>query len=181
VHGAWHGGWCWRKLTPRLREAGHDVLTPTLTGLGERRHLLRREVNLTTHIQDVANVLEYEDARDVVLVGHSYAGQSFADMIGAERRAAYERRVRADGEGWLLTSRRPVPWAEAVRVDYLVGDEDAEWMSPRLGPQPWATLTSWPSAATPRRSTPPGPKPASGSSSTRGTSSNGRRSAARRM
>jgi pimeloyl-ACP methyl ester carboxylesterase len=71
---AWLGGWAWRDVTPRLRAAGHEVYTPTLTGLGERRHLARPDVDLDTHIQDVVNVLEYEDLRDVVLVGHSYAG-----------------------------------------------------------------------------------------------------------
>jgi len=74
VHGAWHGGWCWTKLSPLLRAAGHNVFAPTLTGLGERSHLLTRDVGLDTHITDIANVLEYEDLHDVVLVGHSYAG-----------------------------------------------------------------------------------------------------------
>ena len=73
IHGAWHGGWCWKKVTPLLRAAGHDVYTPTLTGLGERAHLLSPAVDLACHVQDVVNVLEYEDLRQVVLVGHSYA------------------------------------------------------------------------------------------------------------
>jgi pimeloyl-ACP methyl ester carboxylesterase len=74
VHGAWHGGWCWKKVSPLLRAAGHTVYTPTLTGLGERSHLLTRDVGLDTHITDVAAVLEYEDLHNVILVGHSYAG-----------------------------------------------------------------------------------------------------------
>src|SRR5437660_801825 len=74
VHGAWHGGWCWRKLMPLLRSAGHAVWTPTLTGLGERAHLGNPDVGLSTHVQDVVNVLEYEDLSNVVLVGHSYGG-----------------------------------------------------------------------------------------------------------
>jgi pimeloyl-ACP methyl ester carboxylesterase len=74
VHGAWHGGWCWKKLTPLLRATGHEVFAPTLTGLGERSHLLTRDVGLETHITDIEQVLEYEDLRNVVLVGHSYAG-----------------------------------------------------------------------------------------------------------
>src|SRR5436190_23384047 len=61
VHGAWHGGWCWKKLTPLLRAAGHEVFTPTLTGLGDRAHLLSSGVDLTTHIKDITAVLEYED------------------------------------------------------------------------------------------------------------------------
>lgn len=76
VHGSWHGGWCWREVVPLLRAAGHAVYTPTLTGLGARAHLLASGVDLTTHIQDIVNLLFYEDLAEVVLVGHSYAGRS---------------------------------------------------------------------------------------------------------
>jgi len=85
VHGAWLGGWCWRKVTPLLRDAGHDVFAPTLTGLGERSHLLTRDVDLDTHITDIVQVLEYEDLTNVVLVGHSYGGMvitGVADKAG---------------------------------------------------------------------------------------------------
>lgn len=74
VHGAWGGGWYWRDVAARLRRAGHPVFTPTLTGLGERAHLGRADIDLDTHVRDVANLLDYEDLRDVVLVGHSLAG-----------------------------------------------------------------------------------------------------------
>jgi pimeloyl-ACP methyl ester carboxylesterase len=74
VHGGGHGGWCYFKVARLLRSAGHDVYTPTLTGLGERTHLLTNETNLTTHINDVVNTLVYEDLREVILVGHSYGG-----------------------------------------------------------------------------------------------------------
>jgi pimeloyl-ACP methyl ester carboxylesterase len=74
VHGTGSGSWCWKKVAPLLRAAGNEVYAPTLTGVGDRSHLLRCGVNLTTHITDVANLLFYEDLSDVVLVGHSYAG-----------------------------------------------------------------------------------------------------------
>lgn len=74
VAGAWHGGWCWQRVTPLLREAGHQPYPATLTGLGERVHLSGPEVGIETHVQDVANVLRYEDLTDVILVGHSYSG-----------------------------------------------------------------------------------------------------------
>ena len=74
VHGTGHGGWCWQKLAPLLRAGGSEVYTPTLTGLGDRSHLLGCGVDLTTHITDVASLLFYEDLLDVILVGHSYAG-----------------------------------------------------------------------------------------------------------
>src|SRR3712207_1095869 len=74
VHGAWHGGWCWKRVMPLLRAAGHDVFAPTLTGLGERSHLAGPDVGLETHVQDVLGVLAYEDLEGVILVGHSLAG-----------------------------------------------------------------------------------------------------------
>ncbi|MBI3929695.1 MAG: alpha/beta hydrolase [Armatimonadetes bacterium] len=74
VHGAWHGGWCWRKTANALRQMGHDVYTPTLTGLGERSHLLAPSNDLSLNIQDVQGVLRFEDLECVLLVGHSYGG-----------------------------------------------------------------------------------------------------------
>jgi pimeloyl-ACP methyl ester carboxylesterase len=74
VHGAWHGGWCWTKVATLLRAQGHTVLTPTLTGLGERRHLRSRDVTVETHITDIANIFDYDDLGPVILVGHSYGG-----------------------------------------------------------------------------------------------------------
>lgn len=74
VHGAWHGGWCWSKVADPLRSQGHHVFTPTLTGLGERSHLLSPQITLDTFMQDIANVLVWEDLNDVILVGHSFAG-----------------------------------------------------------------------------------------------------------
>ena len=74
VHGAWHGGWCWRRVADRLRRDGHAVFTPTLTGLGERSHLLRPGIDLATHVADIVNVMRWERLSDVVLCGHSYGG-----------------------------------------------------------------------------------------------------------
>jgi pimeloyl-ACP methyl ester carboxylesterase len=74
VHGGGHGGWCWKRVAARLRHAGHEVFTPTLTGLGERAHLLHEEIDLTTHIQDIVGVLRWEELSHVVLCGHSYGG-----------------------------------------------------------------------------------------------------------
>ena len=133
VHGAWLGGWCWRRVAPPLRAAGHDLYMPTLTGLGERVHLGTPETGLETHILDVVNVLEYEDLDDVVLVGHSYAGlviagaadrvparvaqlvylaanlpqpgRSLFESWSAAGRQAVEQEARAAGAGW----RWPLP------------------------------------------------------------------------
>ncbi|WP_435869778.1 alpha/beta fold hydrolase [Amycolatopsis methanolica] len=74
VHGAWHTGECWTRVTPLLEAAGHRVLAPTLTGDGDKAHLAGPEVGLDTHVADVAGLIREEDLADVVLVGHSYAG-----------------------------------------------------------------------------------------------------------
>ena len=73
-HGAWGGGWSWKKMHPLMQAAGHRLLTPTYTGLGEREHLATPSIDLETHIQDILNVIRYEDLRDIVLLGHSYGG-----------------------------------------------------------------------------------------------------------
>jgi pimeloyl-ACP methyl ester carboxylesterase len=72
VHGAWHGGWCWRSVAGILRERGHFVSTPTQTGLGERRHLLSADIDFDTFVRDISNHLLFEDLSNVVLVGHSF-------------------------------------------------------------------------------------------------------------
>lgn len=167
VHGAWTGGWVWRDVTPRLRAAGHDVFTPTLTGLGERRHLGRPDVDLDTHIEDVANVLEFEELRDVVLVGHSYGGmvvagaadrvperlahlvyldavvphdgQSFFDMAPPPYRAAVEEQARTKGDGW----RWPLPELEELaQSSSLAGltDADRQRFRAKAVPHPIATF-----------------------------------------
>lgn len=74
VHGAWHGGWCWQRVSSILRANGATVYTPTLSGLGEHRNVLSEAINLDTHIADIVNLIEMEDLHNVILVGHSYAG-----------------------------------------------------------------------------------------------------------
>jgi pimeloyl-ACP methyl ester carboxylesterase len=91
VHGAWAGGWKWRFVAPRLRRAGHEVLAPTLTGLGERAHLANPDIDLEVHVEDVAALLEMEDLRGIVLVGHSYGGMVVTGV--AERAPARIRRL----------------------------------------------------------------------------------------
>jgi pimeloyl-ACP methyl ester carboxylesterase len=83
VHGAWVGSLYWRPIAQALRKAGHEVYTPTLTGLGERKHLMSRQIDLRTHIQDVLGVLDEEDLSDLVLVGHSYGGMVVTGVADA--------------------------------------------------------------------------------------------------
>lgn len=82
VHGAWHGGWCWTALQTRLKAAGHDAHALTLTGLGERAHLLNPDVTPTTHVDDVVAAVKFRALSDVVLVGHSYGGAIITGVAG---------------------------------------------------------------------------------------------------
>ena len=163
IHGAWHGGWCWKKVRPLLQSAGHIVHTPTLTGLGERAHLNLPEVDLDTHIEDVIQMLEYEDLRDVILVGHSYAGMVITGVAAkAPERLAqvvyldaflpedgkclndysigaggYAENVRQNGDGWRL------PFAGTLTLQMLgiTDPDDVAWMGPRMVDQPYRTFT----------------------------------------
>lgn len=105
VHGAWHGAWCWRRVTDRLQAAGHRVHAVTLTGVGERSHLLSRDITLETHITDVLQAIAFEEMDDVVLAVHSYAGMigtAVADRIGDRlRHLVYvDAVVPRPGEAW---------------------------------------------------------------------------------
>lgn len=131
VHGAWHGGWCWRDIAAALRAQGHTVFTPTLTGLGERAHLVNKFVNLSTHVTDIVKVFEFEDLSDVILVGHSYAGHvipQVADRLKNRiRHMVYLDAVLAqDGKPFL-----PPGVGEARAKDaidgYLLPPMDVEW------------------------------------------------------
>jgi pimeloyl-ACP methyl ester carboxylesterase len=161
VHGAWHGGWCWQRVARRLRAAGHEVFTPTLTGLGERVHLAHPGVNLTTHVTDVLNVLRYEDLSETVLVGHSYAGmvitgvvaeapermahlvyldaflpqpgQSLHDLVAPEAAAAQRQAAEQEGDGWQVPA--------FVSLFGLIDAADLEWATPKFTPHPLASLT----------------------------------------
>jgi pimeloyl-ACP methyl ester carboxylesterase len=162
VHGGRHGGWCWARLAPLLRRAGHDVYTPTLTGLGERAHLLHREIGLETHIQDLVAVFEFEDITDAVLVGHSYAGlvvagameqiatrvrsvvliealvprsgESMFDIVDREIERQLHQLAEREGEGWYL----PPSQASFYGVSEPA---DVAWLDSKLTAQPLKTYT----------------------------------------
>ena len=155
VHGSWHGGWCWKKLLPYLESDDSRVFTPTLTGLGERRHLATPATGLSHHVEDIVNVLEYEDLHDVILVGHSYAGLVitgvaersdrvgklvFLDALVPEHAESIFSMIPGMEENFTAAadSQGLVPsWEPA---DFGVTDpEDLEWMIPRLTPMPILT------------------------------------------
>ena len=163
VHGGGHGGWCWGPVTRLLRAQGHEVFAPTLTGLADRAHLLSAKVGLDTHITDIVRLIEYEDLRAVILVGHSYGGMvvtGAADRLG-DRIAGLvylDAAIPHDGEALLDISpglfalageTRVVDgvelglWPDAASgaIYGLAGEPCEEWAVARLTPHPWRTLT----------------------------------------
>ncbi len=114
VHGSFFGGWCWKMVAAGLRELGHAVHTPTLTGLGERSHLLAARPTLETFIEDVAQVLRYEDLDDVILVGHSFAG-SIVSALADRMPEALRHLVYLDAQ-LLLSGQSPASAASAASI-----------------------------------------------------------------
>ena len=160
VHGGGHGGWCYQTMARMLRQAGHDVYTPTLTGLGERAHLVSADVDLEMHIADVVAVLTYEDLHDVILVGHSYGGMVITGVAdrASERIAELVYLDAAhpkDGESLAIVAPaqmeptyagvRVVDGVELVmwpmpgmaRFFGITDPEDVAWTDSKLTPQPW--------------------------------------------
>jgi pimeloyl-ACP methyl ester carboxylesterase len=160
VHGAWHGSWCWARVRRALQAKGHEVFTPSLTGVGERSHLLSPQINLSTHIEDVVGLMTWEDLQNVVLCGHSYGGlvvtgaadrvperiaslvyldafvpkdgQSLYGFLPPEARQAQESGAEGSGDGW----RVPPITAEAFNVN----PEDRAWVDRQCTPQPIASF-----------------------------------------
>ena len=128
VHGAWHGGWCWKHVTPRLRAAGHAVFVPTLTGFGERVHLSSPSINCSTHATDVQNLIAFEDLDDVILVGHSYAGLVIgrvADRIKPRLRhlVFLDAMIPEDGKAF-LPPETVAAWTKTAKDGYLLPAPD---------------------------------------------------------
>jgi pimeloyl-ACP methyl ester carboxylesterase len=160
VHGAWHGSWCWARVRRALLDQGHQVFTPTLTGVAERSHLLARDVDLQRHVDDVANLIIWEDLDSVILCGHSYAGcvisgvadalpdriaalvyldaflledgECLHDLLPAEQREMQLSLADEHGEGWRVP---PIP-AEVFNVNA----RDRDWVDRQCTPQPLATF-----------------------------------------
>lgn len=160
VHGGGHGGWCYQKVARLLRAAGHDVHTPTLTGLGERSHLLSDKVDLNMHVRDVVAMLHSEDLRDVILVGHSYGGMVItgvadraADRIGRlvylDAATPVNGQSLVDVAGPIIEAVRPdgrvvdgvelvlLPAPDAGLLYGVTDPDDLAWMADRLTGHPW--------------------------------------------
>jgi pimeloyl-ACP methyl ester carboxylesterase len=154
VHGAWHGGWCWRRVCNLLEGKGHKVFAPTLTGLGERSHLMSKDIVLDTHIADIVNVIQWEDLSGICLVAHSYGGfpvsgalEQAGDRVSSvvfldafmpqdgqksldvasdfSRKGTLEAIARGEMS-------RPLPKAETFHVN----EQDRAWVDSKLTAQP---------------------------------------------
>ena len=160
VHGGGHGGWCYQPVARILRSQGQEVYTPTLTGLGEREHLVSQDVDLNMHITDVVKLLQFEDLHDVILVGHSYGGmvitgiadaatdrighmvyldaanpengQSLVDVAGPMMEAARAGGRVVDGVEMVL-----FPGNDPMGYYGVTDPQQIEWMKPKLTPHPW--------------------------------------------
>lgn len=148
VHGAWGGSWAFRKVEALLRDKGFNVYRPQLTGLGERVHLSRPDIGLSTHIDDVVNTILYEDLHDIILVGHSYGGMvitGVADRVPDRiRRLVYlDAMVPNDGESVVTLVGTRGDWLkQMIKGDYIV----PPWVKPDQPPphdvpQPVKTFT----------------------------------------
>ena len=158
VHGAWHGAWCWRHVTQALQVQGHRAYAVTLTGLGERAHLLSPAITLETHIEDVRQLIDTEELSDVVLAVHSYAGMigtAIADRIGERlKHLVYVDAVLPKpGESWSstqssATQQQRLAAAEASvnfsfpppdPVVFGLHNDDHAWVQRRQTPHPGNT------------------------------------------
>jgi pimeloyl-ACP methyl ester carboxylesterase len=159
VHGAWHGGWCWRRVSDLLEKKGHKVFAPTMTGLGERSHLIDAKVNLATHVTDIVNVIKWEGLKDIVLVGHSYGGMIISgvaeQMHGSIGSIVFlDAFVPESGDSLAVKASQPVRETIAALAQkgelamkavpaavFRVNENDRAWVDAMCTPHPMATLT----------------------------------------
>jgi pimeloyl-ACP methyl ester carboxylesterase len=160
VHGGWMGGWCYKRVARLLRHAGHEVYAPTLTGLGERAHLLSRAIDLNTHVQDIVGVIRCEELSDVVLCGHSYGGMvvtGVAEQVAAKIRSLVYLDAFVPENGKCMFDYLPAEQSERMRDDaarngegykvtpppaalFAVNANDAPWVDAMCVKHPLATF-----------------------------------------
>jgi pimeloyl-ACP methyl ester carboxylesterase len=158
VHGGWHGGWCWSRVATRLSSEGHRVFAPSLTGLSDRKHLLTPHVDLTTHITDIANLIEWEQLSNLVLVGHSYGGfviSGVAERVESaiDTMVFLDAFVPVDGQSAIDFGPQLVPVEVAgaggvptLAVDpvpaayFAVNEADQSWVDQSCTPHPLAAM-----------------------------------------
>ncbi|WP_343670918.1 alpha/beta fold hydrolase [Chitinophaga sp.] len=160
VHGAWHGGWCWKEVAKELQAKGAEVYTPTLSGLGEHQHVLDTSINLETHIQDIVSFINMQDLHDVILVGHSYAGAviaGVADRIPTRLKKLIFLDAMLIENGRSALTSQPANLSDNVRASTasshglsvpvwspevfgVTDTAQVRWVSARLTPQPFRSF-----------------------------------------
>ncbi|WP_051621219.1 alpha/beta hydrolase [Leeuwenhoekiella sp. MAR_2009_132] len=158
IHGAWHGGWCWKDVKENLIKENFATYTPSLSGMGENRHNLNDSISLKTHILDIISLIVMEDLENVVLVGHSYAGSvitGVADSIPERlnKLIFLDAMLVHDGESPITSEPRSEQLKKKKIFDkkehfdpisstyFGVSDiEKVEWVNARLTPQPYMTF-----------------------------------------
>jgi pimeloyl-ACP methyl ester carboxylesterase len=159
VHGAWHGGWCWRRVADILEKHGHKVYAQSLTGNGDRAHLLTKDVVLDTHIADIVNLVTWEDLRDICLVAHSYGGwpasgalEHIHDRVGSivwldafkpedgqkgtDFASEFSRKALVEAVAKGEPGRKGPP-----AKTFSVSEKDFAWIDSKLTPQPNGVAT----------------------------------------
>jgi pimeloyl-ACP methyl ester carboxylesterase len=159
VHGAWHGGWCWRRVADILEKHGHKVYAQSLTGNGDRSHLLSKNVVLDTHIADIVDLVTWEDLRDICLVAHSYGGwpssgalEHIHDRVasivwldafkpedgqkGTDFASEFSRKALAEAVAKGEAGRKGPP-----AKTFSVSEKDYAWIDSKLTPQPNGVAT----------------------------------------
>ena len=163
AHGSWHGGWCWQRVADRLRAEGHRVFTPSYTGMGDREHLLSKDITIDTFVQDIAEVIKTEELTDVILVGHSFGGvpiTGVADRMGDKlRHLVYLDAIVLESGKTAFSSYPPKEVEERIAISnkvngglavpnpkslspswgFVPGTPDYDWVMRRITPTPLRT------------------------------------------
>lgn len=166
AHGSWHGGWCWRAVADSLRKAGHQVFTPSFTGMGDRAHLLHKDITLDIFIDDLVQVILTEELDDVILVGHSFGGVPitgvaeliperirhlvyFDSVVLESGQTAFSNYPKADADARIAAAARAtgglaVPVLEHIPPVWGLerGTAEYDWVERRLSPHPLASYTT---------------------------------------
>ncbi len=163
AHGSWHGGWCWRAVANRLRNAGHQVFTPSFTGMGDRAHLLRNDITIDVFIDDLIQVIQAEELDDVILVGHSFAGvpitgvadripESIAHLVYFDSvvlesgKTAFSNYPKAEADARIASAAKATAGLAVPVLAHIPavwgleqGTAEYDWVSRRMTPHPLAS------------------------------------------
>lgn len=166
AHGSWHGGWCWNEVAQALRAQGHRVFTPSYTGMGDRAHLINKQITIDTFIEDLVQVIQTEELEDVILVGHSFGGIPitgvadripekiahlvyFDSIVLENGQTAFSNYPKADADARIAAATKatdglavPVPSPLPDAWGLTAGTPEYDWVVRRLTPHPLSSYTT---------------------------------------